>query len=110
MSKRLSSLMCWSPSPCFQLAACAIIDVRQTFVEANVVPCLSILKSRLEAKGFLRSKKVEAGLQIGFSDNVPIAHLDDALASLGCFWIVSNHDDGLVEAIIQIAKHFQDQG
>ena len=33
-------------------------------------------------------------------DNVPIAHLDDALAGGGCFGIVRNHDDGLVESIV----------
>src|SRR5436190_15394182 len=43
------------------------------------------------------------------SDNVSVAHLDDALTRRGCFRVVSNHDDGLIEAIIQLSEHFQDQ-
>ena len=38
-----------------------------------------------------------------------IAHLDDALAGSGCFGIVRNHDHRLIEPIIQLAKHLQDQ-
>src|SRR5436309_8017213 len=34
------------------------------------------------------------------SDNMAIAHLDDPLAGSGCFRIVSDHDDGLIETII----------
>src|SRR5581483_946678 len=45
----------------------------------------------------------------GPSDDVTVTHLDDALAGSGCFRIVGNHDDGLIESVVQLAKHFQDE-
>ena len=38
-----------------------------------------------------------------------VAHLDDALAGGGCFRVVSDHDDRLIEAVVKVSKHFQDQ-
>ena len=43
-------------------------------------------------------------------DDVAVAHLDDAGASSGCFRIVGDHDDRLVEASIEFLKHVQHDG
>src|SRR5713226_1972494 len=44
------------------------------------------------------------------TDYVTIAHLDDATRSIGRFGIVSDHDDGLIEAAVQFLKHLQNDG
>jgi hypothetical protein len=40
---------------------------------------------------------------------VTIAHLDDSLAGSGCFRIMRNHYDCLIESVVQLAKHLQHQ-
>ena len=44
------------------------------------------------------------------SDDVTVAHLDDAAASGGGFGIVGDHDDRLIEATVQFLKHVQHDG
>ena len=54
----------------------------------------------------LPSRNFDSGVAL---DDVTIAHLDDPLAGSGCFGIVCNHYDRLIETIIQLAKHLQNQ-
>ena len=42
-------------------------------------------------------------------DDVPVAHLYDPLTHGRGFRVVSDHDDGLVEAVIQLLKHVKDE-
>ena len=43
-------------------------------------------------------------------DDMAIAHLDNTLAHGGGLWIVSDHDDGLIEPVIQLLEHVKDEG
>ena len=42
-------------------------------------------------------------------DDVTVAHLYDPLTHSRGFRVVSDHDDGLVEAVIQLLKHVKDE-
>src|SRR5712691_211101 len=44
------------------------------------------------------------------TDYVTIPHLNDSTRSIGRFGIVSDHDDGLIEAAVQFLKHLQNDG
>ena len=44
----------------------------------------------------------------GVLDNVSISHLNNAPAGCGSLRVMSNHDDGLIETIVQFLKHLQD--
>ena len=42
-------------------------------------------------------------------DDVPIAHLYDPLTHGRSFRIVSDHDDGLIEPVVQLLEHVKDK-
>ena len=42
-------------------------------------------------------------------NNVPITHLHDAFTHGRRLRIVSDHDDGLIEAVVQLLKHVKDK-
>ena len=41
--------------------------------------------------------------------DVTITHLHDSFTHRGSFRIVSDHDDGLIEPIIKLLKHVEDE-
>src|ERR1043165_6542371 len=43
-------------------------------------------------------------------NDLAVAHLDDAAAHGGGLRVVRDHDDGLVEAVVHLLKHVQDDG
>src|SRR5215213_8835117 len=43
-------------------------------------------------------------------NNLAVAHLDDAAAHGGGLRVVRDHDDGLVEAVVQFLKHVEHDG
>src|SRR5438067_1558208 len=46
----------------------------------------------------------------GGGNDLAVAHLDDAAAHGGGLRVVRDHDDGLVEAVVHLLKHVQDDG
>src|SRR6185503_20688297 len=45
----------------------------------------------------------------GLLHDVPIAHLYDPLTHRRSLRVVGNHDDGLIEAVIQLLEHVEDE-
>src|SRR5437763_3291349 len=46
----------------------------------------------------------------GGGNDLAVAHLDDASAHGGGLRVVRDHDDGLVEAVVHLLKHVEDDG
>src|SRR5437763_5043721 len=46
----------------------------------------------------------------GGGNDLAVAHLADAAAHGGGLRVVRDHDDGLVEAVVHLLKHVQDDG
>src|SRR5918912_50632 len=46
----------------------------------------------------------------GGGNDLAVAHVDDAAAHGGGLRVVRDHDDGLVEAVVHLLKHVQDDG
>src|ERR687885_286929 len=46
----------------------------------------------------------------GGGNDLAVAHLDDAAAHGGGLRVVGDHDDGLVEAVVHLLEHVEDDG
>src|ERR1700735_1988819 len=51
-----------------------------------------------------RERMSERGAAV---NHFAIAHMKDAMAVCGCFWVVGDHHDGLPEIFIELAKKAQ---
>src|SRR5271154_544155 len=53
------------------------------------------------------SERMLARNSLNMSD-FAVAHVEDAVGDLGCFGVVGNHEDGLVELAAGLAEHLED--